>query len=323
MGSRATTDQSAVERAFAAALEKLVADLARDRSVLAAILCGSLSYDTVWQKSDIDLVLVTIDDRLVAQAHVSLLVDDVIIHAILLPRVDFRKAVEGAVGNSFVHSFLARGRLLYSHDPTIADLCAELKEHGGRDRQLQQLQAGTAALPLIDKAHKWLVTRGDLEYTALWMLYAATPLARIEVIGRGLLADREVIPQALALNPSFFRRIYTDLFNAPKTRPAVEAALQAVDAYMAQRAASIFGPVIAHLEEVAEARSCTEIEDHFRRHFDIGGVSTACEYLAGLGLLGKASTTRRLTRKSNADVQELAFFYSTSSGQRAGAQRSR
>jgi hypothetical protein len=34
-----------------------------DRSIVAAILCGSLSHDTVWAKSDIDLVLVTIDDK--------------------------------------------------------------------------------------------------------------------------------------------------------------------------------------------------------------------------------------------------------------------
>ncbi len=74
---------------------------------------------------------------------------------------------------------------------------------------MQLLRAATSALPLVYKAHKWLVTRGDLDYTALWILYAATPLARVEVIGRGLLADREVIPQAMGLNPAFFRRIYT------------------------------------------------------------------------------------------------------------------
>src|SRR4051794_2949286 len=48
---------------FAAALDALVEQVKRDRSILAAILCGSLSHDTVWAKSDIDLVLVTIDDR--------------------------------------------------------------------------------------------------------------------------------------------------------------------------------------------------------------------------------------------------------------------
>ena len=58
-----------------------------------------------------------------------------------------------------------------------------------------------------------------------------------------------------------------------------------------------------------EARSCAEIEDHFKRNFDISGVTLACEYLADQGLIGKASITAHLTRKSNVDVQELAFFY--------------
>ena len=39
------------------------------------------------------------------------------------------------------------------------------------------------------------------------------------------------------------------------------------------------------------------------------GVTTACEYLADQGLIGKASTPVRLTKRSNVDVQELAFFY--------------
>ncbi len=46
-----------VPQKFAAALDALVRQLERDRSVLAAILCGSLSHDTVWARSDIDHVL--------------------------------------------------------------------------------------------------------------------------------------------------------------------------------------------------------------------------------------------------------------------------
>jgi len=38
-------------------------------------------------------------------------------------------------------------------------------------------------------------------------------------------------------------------------------------------------------------------------------VTTACEYLADQGLIGTASTPTRLTKKSNVEVQELAFFY--------------
>src|ERR1700677_3255637 len=170
-----------IQQKFMRALDDLVAQMKGDRSILAAILCGSLSHDTVWAKSDIDLALVTIDDKKVESASLSLYANGVNVHAFLMPRAQFRKTVEGAVRNSFTHSLLAKGRLLYTHDETIAQLCARLHEIGERDTQVQLLAAATHALPSVYKAHKWFVTRGDLDYTALWILYAANSLARIEV----------------------------------------------------------------------------------------------------------------------------------------------
>jgi hypothetical protein len=298
----------AVHHKFTKALDALVEQIKGDRSILAALLCGSLSHDTVWARSDIDLVLVTIDDKKVCRASLALYAEEVNVHAYLVPRSEFRQMVEGSLHQSFMHSFLAKGRLLYAHDQTIADLCARLGAIGERDTQVQLLRAGIAALLPIAKAHKWFITRGDLDYTALWVLYAATPLAQIEVLGAGLLVDREVLPQAMKLNPAFFKMVYTDLLNAKKTRRNVQAALDALDRYVAERAATLFGAVIDHLREVGEARSSTEIEDHFKRNCDVGGVTLACEYLADQGLIGKASTPLRLTKKSNIEVQELAFF---------------
>jgi predicted nucleotidyltransferase len=298
-----------IQQEFTRALDALVEQIKDDRSILAAILCGSLSHDTVWAKSDIDLVLVTIDDRKVDASDIALYADGVNVHAFLMPRTEFRKTVEGSVHNSFMHSFLAKGRLLYTHDPTIADLCTSLSQIGDRDTQVQLLRAATRALPPIYKANKWFITRGDLDYTALWILYAATPLAQIEVIGARLLADREVIPQAIKLNPAFFKTVYSDLLNTKKTRKNVQTALEAMDQYMSQRAPALFRPVIDHLREAGEARSCAEIEDHFKRNFDVEGVTLACEYLADQELIGKASTTGLLTKKGNVLVQQLAFFH--------------
>lgn len=299
---------ASVNKTFTAALDALVARIKEDRSVLAAILCGSLSHDVVWAKSDIDLALITIDDRKIDSSSMSLDADGVNVHAVLMPRTEFRKVVEGTIRNWFMHSLLAKGRLLYSHDDTIADLVAGLQQMGERDRQIALLHAATAVLPPLYKAHKWLLTRKDLDYTALWILYAATPLARIEVLEAGQLADREVIPQALRLNPDFFKIVYTALLNTKKTAATVQGALDAIDAYMAERARSLFALLIEHLREVAEVRSCVEIEDHFSRHFGLGGMTTACEYLADEGIIGRAAVTARLTKRSNIDVQELAFF---------------
>jgi predicted nucleotidyltransferase len=298
-----------VHQKFSAALDELVEQIKQDRSILAAILCGSLSHDTVWAKSDIDLVLVTIDDRKLDAGDITLYADGVNVHALLMPRAKFRETVEGSVTNSFMHSFLAKGRLLYTHDPSIADLCRHLSAIGDRDTQFQLLGAATGALACMHKAHKWFVTRADLDYTALWILYAATPLAQIEIISRGLLADREVVPQAAALNPRFFNVIYTGMLNSKKTTRAVHAALDAIDAYVGDRVDLLFAPIVEYLHDAGEARSASEIETYFTRQFNVSGVTTACEYLADQGRLGKASIAARLTKRSNADVQELAFFY--------------
>ena len=176
-----------------------------------------------------------------------------------------------------------------------------------RDTGVQLLHAAISALGSIDKAHKWFVTRGDLDYTALWILYAATSLARIEVVGRHLIADREVIPQAMGLNPAFFKTVYSDLLNARKTKRAVEAALSAADAYVAKRARRLFAPVLDHLREAGDIRSASDIEEHFSRRFGISGVTTACEYLADRGWIAKASSPVRVTKRSSTSLQELAF----------------
>jgi predicted nucleotidyltransferase len=297
-----------VRASFTAALDALVEQIREDGSILAAILCGSLAHDLVWARSDIDLALVTIDDRKIESDSLALYADGVNVHAFLLPRAEFRRTVEGSLRNSFMHSLLAKGHLLYTHDETIATLFASLSEMGERDRGIALFHAATSALPPLYKAHKFMRTRGDLAYTALWLLYTATPLAQIEVIGAGLLADREVIPQAIALNPTLFTTIYTDLLNEKKTVERVQLALDTVDRYLAKRAPSLFAPLLEHLRDVGEARSATEIEAHFSKSYGIEGVTTACEYLADQGMIGKASIATRLTKRSHVDVQELAFF---------------
>jgi hypothetical protein len=303
-------DEPSVPQAFAAALDGLIRQVRQDRSVLAAILCGSMAHDTVWARSDIDLVLVTIDDRKGGDNDIPLNADGVNVHALLLPRAEFRKMVEGSVHNSFMHSFLAKGKLLYTHDETIADLCTRLQAMGSRDAAIQVMNAATNVLPPLYKARKWLVTRGDYAYTSLWILAAATPLARMEIISAGLVADREVLPQAAKLNPALFETIYTNLLRNGTKKDAVETALDTLERYVERRARKIFAPLVAYMQEVGDVRSSRDIEDHFKKNFGICGVTTACEYLADLGVLGKASTPALLTRRSNNSVEELAFYFS-------------
>lgn len=300
--------EPSVPQAFAAALDGLIRQVEKDSSILAAILCGSLAHDTVWARSDIDLVLVTIDDRKVRAGDIPLYADGVNVHALLVPRTDFRTMVEGSLHGSFMNSFLAKGRLLYTHDPTIETLLDRLKSRGQRDTAILMLQVACGAVPALYKARKWLLTRGDVAYTSYWILFAANSIARMEVIAAGLLPDREVIPQAERLNPELMQTIYGDLLRSGTARATAEKALTTIEDYLAARAVKVFAPVLEYLSEHGDVRSSRDIDDHFRKTYAIDGITTACEYLADVGLIDKASTDVLLTRRSNVTLQELAFF---------------
>ena len=96
----------------------------------------------------------------------------------------------------------------------------------------------------------------------------------------GMVADREVIPRAMKLNPALFETIYTGLLNSTKTRASVVAALEAVDRYLAARAPSLFAPVVVYLwrekpGKRVPARSRGPFQATFRRQpGDDGGAST-------------------------------------------------
>src|SRR5262249_32062369 len=112
------------------------------------------------------------------------------------------------------------------------------------------------------------------------------------------------------LNPALMRTIYGDLLRTGTERATVEKALTTVEAYIESRAAKVFAPVLEYLREHGDVRSSRDIEDHFKKTYNIEGITTACEYLADLEMIDKASTPVLLTRRSNVTMEELAFFAS-------------
>jgi predicted nucleotidyltransferase len=55
-------EHSLVVKDYQAAFDSLVEKAKEDEYVLSVLLCGSLSYDKVWQKSDLDVIIITRDD---------------------------------------------------------------------------------------------------------------------------------------------------------------------------------------------------------------------------------------------------------------------
>jgi hypothetical protein len=134
-------------------------------------------------------------------------------------------------------------------------------------------------------------------------------LAQIEVNLSGQIADREVLDQALRLAPEFFGKIYLELMDQPKTTARVQAALDEIDAWLVERIPELFQPILDYLAEAADVRSVTEIDGWFHKQFHLHGVSGACEWLADRGVITKLSAPLRLTRRSQVQLEEMAFYH--------------
>ncbi len=299
--------KEAIRQRYQEALDTFITKVKGDRYIVAAILFGSLAYDDVWEKSDIDLMLICRDDK--TRAFYTLVENDIIIHVDVEPRGKFRATIEKTLHGDFMHSIMARSTLLFSTDESINDYYQNAWHVGSKDRELQLLKAISIVVGALTKAEKWLVVKRDPLYSFLWLAYLINNLATIEVLWHYDVPGREVINQALQYNPDFFTSIYTNLIQQPKDEQVIWQALHAIHDYIGQKQDVLFKPIFTCLSKEGGSRSASEIAGHFKPWLPAIVPLMACEWLAEKGVLRQVSAPLRLTEKSTITVNEVAYYY--------------
>lgn len=296
---------------FNESLESFVGKVRQDRYVIAAILFGSLSHDVVWRKSDIDIVLVSREEKPMKEFY--LVENGVNIHAIMYSRSKFKQTLEGTLQGSFMHSAIALSTLLFTTDDSIRAYYDDVRRIGTHDRQMRLMTAGSAALGSLAKAEKWLLTRRDASYSFVWIMHTIQHLAEIEVLLHGELTSREVLPHAMRLNPEFFGVVYLDLVNQQKDEPTVGRALDHINEYLGNKVYSLFGPILDYLNAAGGIRTTTEIDNYFAKQAFGGSpcptLCTVYEWLADEGVIQKVPSPLRLSPKSQVVLDEAAYYY--------------
>jgi hypothetical protein len=295
---------------FRESLSQFVEKIRQDEQIIAAVLFGSLSYDQVWEKSDIDLKLIVHDQKL-KNSYVCFVENDVPINASIQTRNEFKRWMERSVSGSFQQSMLVRSTLLFTKDASITEYFEEIRYVGERDRQIQLQRLGCHVLSLLAKSEKWLYVKQDAAYSAFWLIKMVDVLAQIEVLLQAEVPSREAVQQALSYNPDFFRKVYTELVCELVTEPKVRAAIELVNYYLNERAELLFNPVLAYLKEEGDIRTVTDIVMKFSTIIDIdaGSITTACDWLAERGFLMKLESERKATPKSRIMLLEPAYLY--------------
>jgi uncharacterized protein len=297
--------QAEIKQRFSDAVDSFVDKIKDDPNVVAVILCGSLAYDMVWEKSDVDMTLVVRDQVLKNDAY-CIVEDGITINVHLMLRSAFKRGLERNLGGSFIQSYFSKGKIIYTTDDSLYEYYEELKNIGSDDIALSAFYIASDLVHLHDKCMKWLTVRKDPLYAQYFLLKAAESIANMELCINGEPSSREAIQKALSLNPETLETFYVDAMSHHLGEEEIMRAIEKLDRYLEKHLDILKKPVLEFMSD-GEIKTITLIAKHF--HTEGHFIVNIFDYLVDKGVIEKVSQTIRITPKSKLAVEELGYLY--------------
>jgi hypothetical protein len=302
---------------FEKALQLFLERVRGDSNLLAAVLVGSLTEETVWRRDAICLWIIEKDGvtkRLRADGEDprvfrTLVEEGVNLHVELIPRSLFKRMVEGSARTAFRYSFFARRKLVYCADPSLGKWFEDADTLARRDQERELCIATTWLIHTHRHAARLLDDERDLELAFQELIGGAHCVAAAEVIKSGEVQEGLLIHRGIELAPAIMREVYLDLLAAPRTAENLGKVLAVLDRYLKEHAEVRLRPVLRYLRKEKRLVPLSELADHFA-HSQLypWHLEAACEWLERKGRLGKFSAPFGLTKMSRVEVEEPAYL---------------
>jgi hypothetical protein len=303
-------EHSKVVSDYEKALADFVEKAKQDDYILSFMLGGSLSYDSVWEKSDIDILIVTRDD--VFTSHPFVLENDVLFDVQIMPRDAFRRVIQRATDGSVLHSYFSKSKLIFTKDDSIHDIYEDYQNVGLSDLEDLLLLNYVFCKDLMNKATKALFVKDDHRFSVSFIMSAILRLANIEVLLNRAIPLRESVGQALVFNPDLFEDIFTDMITkSTKDKASMARVLERMEVYLDDKLEIIVQPILRLL---AKDQEVTHYD--LKTHFSEIGLPIDLTDFVARGFFYQTESPFRLTKKSTTEMNQPAYHLSGSTSDR-------
>ncbi|MHA2296504.1 MAG: nucleotidyltransferase domain-containing protein [Candidatus Hodarchaeales archaeon] len=296
---------------FDNALELFTSRIKTDRSILAVFVLGSYSNGIVWEKSDIDMVIVTNEER-VLQDLIVIRENDVQINAYIISRNDYRRNQQRFLQGSMMHHMLSTSKLVHSNDRGISEFNRDMFTVAERDRELQILVRSEMLVGDLFKLKKTLFIEESLEKSFNWLISAFREIALILIFLEGKIPSRDIITQAQEVSTNqILDDILINVFKKGFSRKSVEQALNLIEEFLVKNSKNFFKPLFDYLKEGIGERTHSELDLHFKKATGFQGLTLveSISWLSDQGILMTGVKPKRITARSRITVDEITVFY--------------
>ncbi|MFX0050955.1 MAG: nucleotidyltransferase domain-containing protein [Candidatus Hodarchaeota archaeon] len=296
---------------FDKALELFMNRVKTDNSILAVFVLGSYANGIVWEKSDIDMVIVTNEER-VLQDLIIIRESDVQINAYIISRNDYRRNQQRFLQGSIAHHMLSTSKLIHSSDRGISEFNRDMFSVAERDKELQILVRSEMLVGNIHKLKKTLYIEESLEKSFNWLILASQEIARILIFLEGKIPGRDILTQAQEeTTHEILDDIVNNVFKKGFSKENVEYALNLIEDFLIKNTKQFFRPLFDYLTEGIGERSHSELDLHFQKTTGFQGLTLveSITWLTDQGILMLGVKPKRITARSRVTVDETTIYY--------------
>lgn len=284
------------------ALQSFTDSVADDPNVIALLLSGSLSYGTVWEKSDIDLTMLVRDGSIKSFSDYNIDSEGIEIHLRVETVGSFKETMQKHRGGEYIHSFFGKGKFVFTKDPSLPDLFEDAKVLGEDDIAISAIPIVDYLLVLSHRAEKWITVFHDPLYSQRFLIECAIQISDLVLLMHKEIHTRESILRAMELEPELMQKVYVKPITTAMTEDDVRETLVAIDGYIQKTMEVWKQPVLQYFSDT-EVKTSSQ----FYTYMGTDAVITL-DYMAEHGLLERITSESRLFKHSLLTVDEIAYL---------------
>ncbi|MBK5112276.1 MAG: nucleotidyltransferase domain-containing protein [Candidatus Heimdallarchaeota archaeon] len=301
-----------IRKKFEEALEAFIEEIKQDQTFTAALLFGSLVKGVVWEKSDIDLVLIAKDQK-TPMRDFWLMDEDINLQVTVMTRNQFIRHQQRSLQGSGTHHVLTTSKVLFSEDETLNEFIGSMKKVGRRDFELEILRIVIMVIGDMEKAEKYLLVNDDVVQSYLFVNRLLDNLASIICMLNDEIPGREAVEQAMKFESELLDQIYSRVVLEKTNKDKLLEILASIRKYLEDNTSDIFRLVIEYLKQEGTFRSVTDIARFLNDKLQTTWWAIASlmlgNWLVEQGLCERVPCPVRLTLRSHEEVNEVGFYY--------------
>lgn len=302
---------------FRETLDLFLERIEEDDKILAAVLVGSLTEETIWSRESIHLWLIESDgvtkrlryDGNDERIFRTFYEEGINLHVELIPRSRFKQMVEGASRTAFSCNYFAKREMIFCREPSIKKWFDQANIHATKDQEKERLAVTTWIIWGTKHLRNRLEFNRDLNQARTDLLWIAHSVAAYEVVNAGEVYEEECIQRGLESNPELLNKIYLENLAKKPTKKFLKECLQGVLDFLDSIVAESLEPILHFLRKQKRTVAFSEICDQFAySQLYPWHLESACDWLEEHGALEKVSAPFKMTKKSRTSVEEPAYF---------------